>query len=139
MTMAYVTSIIITTLNGDLQPFRDICNTSVILNALSAKSHPSLSFCRFFIYCSYSIPDECYRGVTVALTLYYIFCLRVLQSTSTAYFSYSSKYRRTSLRKTYHRVFDFANQKARVRSNFRDKHLIQYFSRCDVLASTSHS
>ena len=38
------------------------------------------------------------------------------QSTSTTHFSYSSKCRRTSLYKTYHRVFDSLNQKARVRA-----------------------
>ena len=38
------------------------------------------------------------------------------QSTSTTHFSYSSKYRRTSLHKTYHRLFDFSNQTVRVRS-----------------------
>ena len=38
------------------------------------------------------------------------------QSTSATHFSYSSKCRRTSLYKTYHRVFDSLNQKARVRA-----------------------
>ena len=38
------------------------------------------------------------------------------QSTSTTHFSCSSKCRRTSLYKTYHRIFDFSNQKLRVRS-----------------------
>ena len=38
------------------------------------------------------------------------------QSTSTTHFSCSSKCRRTSLYKSYHRVFDFSNQKARVRA-----------------------
>ena len=62
-----------------------------------------------------------------------------LQSTSATHFSYSSKCRRTSLRKTYHRVFDFSNQKARVRAIFCDKRLIPCFRRCDVLTSTPHS
>ena len=62
-----------------------------------------------------------------------------LQSTSATHFSCSSKYRRTPLQKTYHRVFDFLNQKARVRANFCDKRLISCFRRCDVLASTPHS
>ena len=35
-----------------------------------------------------------------------------LQSTSATHFSYSSKCRRTSLRKTYHRVFDFVKSKS---------------------------
>ena len=39
-----------------------------------------------------------------------------MQSTSATHFSYSSKCRRTSMRKTYRRVFDFSNQKARVRA-----------------------
>ena len=34
------------------------------------------------------------------------------QSTSTTHFSYTSKCRRTSLRKTYHRVFDFVKSKS---------------------------
>ena len=38
------------------------------------------------------------------------------QLTSTTHFSYSSKYRRTSLHKTYHRLFDFSNQTVRVMS-----------------------
>ena len=38
------------------------------------------------------------------------------QLTSTTHFSCSSKCRRTSLYKSYHRVFDFSNQKARVRA-----------------------
>ena len=62
-----------------------------------------------------------------------------LQSTSATHFSYTSKCRRTSLRKTYHRVFDFSNQKARVRAIFCDKRVITCFRRCDVLTSTPHS
>ena len=58
------------------------------------------------------------------LTVYkYIFALSIsqnvtahAQSTSTTHFSYSSKCRRTSLYKSYHRVFDFLNQKVRVRA-----------------------
>ena len=38
------------------------------------------------------------------------------QSTSTTHFSCSSKCRRTSLYKSYHRAFDSSNQKARVRA-----------------------
>ena len=56
-----------------------------------------------------------------------VFYLWSLQSTSATHFSYSSKYRRTSLRKTYHRVFDFSNQKARVRAIF-----------CDLLANFNY-
>ena len=62
-----------------------------------------------------------------------------LQSTSATHFSCSSKYRRTPLQKTYHRVFDFLNQKARVRANFCYKRLISCFRRCDVFINTPHS
>ena len=45
------------------------------------------------------------------------------QSTSTTHFSCSSKCRRTSLYKSYHRVFDFSNQKARVRAIMLRRHI----------------
>ena len=68
--------------------------------------------------CVYNIPRP------KPYTIYkHIFALHVsqnvtahAQSTSTTHFSYSSKYRRTSLYKSYHRVFDSLNQKARVRA-----------------------
>ena len=73
--------------------------------------------------CAYAISPQKYRNhihkIILPLQLYmhvYASVTAHAQSTSTTHFSCSSKCRRTSLYKTYHRVFDFSNQKARVRA-----------------------